>query len=300
MSTQLRPGAEAMEIKGWWPAHQWLVLRRSVQLSVLALFLAGPWLGIWIIKGNIASSLTLGVLPLSDPYLLFQSLFAGHWPETTVAIGAVIIAVFYFLVGGRVYCGWICPVNMITDFATFLRQRLNIKTGAHLPQQSRYWILAMTFIGAAISGSLLWELVNPVTMIYRGLIFGMGMVWFLVLALFLFDLLLSPRGWCSHLCPMGAFYSLFARFTPLRISAVKRELCNDCMDCYAICPEPQVIPPALKGAAHGVGPVIQGINCTNCARCIDVCSKDVFKFTTRFYKPTPSSSKPFKQSEVLS
>lgn len=299
MSTLLRPGFEAIQTKGRWRAHQWLLLRRFVQLAVLGLFLSGPLFGVWIIKGNIASSLTLDILPLSDPYLMSQSLFAGHWPETTVVIGAAIVAGFYFLVGGRVYCGWICPVNMITDLAAWLRQRFNIKGGAHLPREARYWILVMSLVTATISGSLLWELFNPVTMIYRGLIFGMGMVWLLVPALFLFDLLLSPRGWCSHLCPMGAFYSLLARYTPLRISAVKREQCNDCMDCYAICPEPQVIPPALKGAPHGIGPVITGINCTNCARCIDVCSKDVFRFTTRFYKPTHSSNT-FQQSEVLS
>lgn len=300
MSVLLRPGAEAIASKGWWRANQWLLLRRAMQFGILGLFLLGPWLGIWIIKGNIASSLTLDVLPLSDPYLLTQSLFAGHWPETTVVIGAVIITVFYFLIGGRVYCGWICPVNMITDLAAWLRQRFNIKGGARFPRQSRYWILAMTLIGATISGSLLWELVNPVTLVYRGLIFGMGMVWLLLLALFLFDLLLSPRGWCTHLCPMGAFYSLLARYTPLRISAAGRERCNDCMDCYAVCPEPQVIPPALKGAEQGIGPVILGINCTNCARCIDVCSKDVFKFSSRFSNPTQSSSNTFKQSEVLS
>jgi ferredoxin-type protein NapH len=55
------------------------------------------------------------------------------------------------------------------------------------------------------------------------------------------------------------------------------------MDCFAICPEPQVIKPALKGAADGAGPVILDINCTNCGRCIDVCSKDVFRFDLRFH-----------------
>ncbi len=298
MNSVTRPGAEAVASKGWLAANKWLLLRRMTQFGVLLLFLSGPWLGVWIIKGNIASSLTLDVLPLSDPFVLMQSLFAGHWPETSVLIGAAIILVFYFLVGGRVYCGWICPVNVITDAAAWLRLRLGIKTGARIPRQSRYWILGMTFVIAALTGGLVWELVNPVTMLYRGLIFGMGMVWWLVLALFLFDLLVSPRGWCSHLCPMGAFYSLLALYTPVRVSAVSREQCNDCMDCYAICPEPQVIPPALKGADKGVGPRITGINCTNCARCIDVCSKDVFKFTIRYDKRTDSYKK-LDQSEVM-
>ena len=36
------------------------------------------------------------------------------------------------------------------------------------------------------------------------------------------------------------------------------------------------------GAGPGLGPVILSPNCTNCGRCIDVCSKDVFAFGARF------------------
>jgi ferredoxin-type protein NapH len=54
------------------------------------------------------------------------------------------------------------------------------------------------------------------------------------------------------------------------------------MDCFAVCPEPQVIRPALKGAGQGIAPVILSPSCTNCGRCIDVCSQDVFRFGLRF------------------
>ena len=67
----------------------------------------------------------------------------------------------------------------------------------------------------------------------------------------------------------------------LRISAQASSRCNDCGDCYAVCPEPQVIPVALKGK-DGAGPVIRSADCTNCGRCIDVCSTDVFRFTHRW------------------
>ena len=53
------------------------------------------------------------------------------------------------------------------------------------------------------------------------------------------------------------------------------------MDCFEVCPEPQVIKPALKGADQGIGPIILDANCTNCGRCIDVCDKDVFQFGFR-------------------
>jgi len=276
-----RIGAEAVAEKGWWRAHQWLILRRISQFTILALFLAGPCLGHWIVKGNLAYSYTLGFLPLTDPYVALQSMATGHLPETLGLVGMAIVLVFYFLVGGRVYCSWVCPVNVVTDAAGWLRGRLGIKGGAQLGRHTRYWILGMTFVGSAVTGVVLWELINPVSMLHRGLIFGMGTAWTVVLVIFLFDLFVMSRGWCGRLCPVGAFYSLLGRWSPIRVSAPARAACNDCMDCFEVCPEPQVIRPALKGEGKGVGPVILAPSCTNCGRCIDVCAKEVFSFSTR-------------------
>jgi ferredoxin-type protein NapH len=147
----------------------------------------------------------------------------------------------------------------------------------------------MTLLGSSLTGVVLWELINPVSMLHRGLIFGLGMAWAIVLAVFLFDLFVMSRGWCGHLCPVGAFYSLIGKRSPVRVSAAERSACNDCMDCFEVCPEPQVIRPALKGAASGAGPVILASDCTNCGRCIDVCSKDVFRFGSRFNNAIPVS-----------
>ena len=277
-----RPGEEAIQVKGWFGAHKYLILRRASQLSILALFLLGPWFGIWIVKGNIASSLTLDVLPLSDPLVLLQVLATGHVPETAALIGGLIVLAFYFLVGGRVYCSWVCPVNIVTDLAEWVRRKLGVKGSAHFSEKTRYWLLGAILIVAAVSGSVAWELVNPVSMVYRGLVFGMGLAWGVVAAVFLLDVFVGRRAWCGRLCPVGAFYGLVGEGAVLRVSAVRREQCDDCMDCFAICPEHQVIKPALKGADKGIGPVIMSGHCTNCGRCIDVCGRDVFEFSTRF------------------
>ncbi len=278
-------GAEAIADKGWLLANKWLLARRSSQLSVLLLFLLGPWLGIWLIKGNLSSSLILDTVPLTDPYLLLQSLFAGHTLETTAIIGALIVIAFYVLLGGRAYCSWVCPVNIVTDSAQWLRDQFKITGASSLSRNTRYWILAATLILAFITGGISWELVNPVSMLHRGLIFGMGLAWFVIAAVFLLDLLVSRRAWCSHLCPVGAFYGLLGTHSLIRIRADAREQCDDCMDCFKVCPEQQVIRPALKGHLRGsdeiIGPVITSSNCTNCGRCIDVCAKDVFHFGLR-------------------
>ncbi len=285
----LRIGAEAVAAKGWWRAQRWLILRRSSQLGFLALFVAGPWLGWWIVKGTLASSVTLGVLPLTDPYVLLQSLLAGHRPVRDAVLGGAIVLGSYLLVGGRVYCAWVCPVNLVTDAAEWVRRRFAISNTLALNRNLRYGVLAVTLLVSALTTTIAWELINPVTTLHRGLLFGMGFAWAIVAAVFAFDLLVARRGWCGHLCPVGAFYSLLATVSPVRVRAARRAQCNDCMDCFAVCPEPQVIPPALKGAARGAGPVILSPQCTNCGRCIDVCSRNVFEFGTRFRNQVEAS-----------
>lgn len=286
MSRESRP-VGAVAAKGWFASHQWLLLRRLTQLSVLACFLVGPMFGVWIIRGDMAASRLLDTVPLTDPFILLQSMMAGQTPAANALTGGLIVAVFYLLVGGRAYCAWVCPVNMVTDLAAWLRRRFAIKEGGQYDTSGRYWLLAMMLLLALFFSMVVWELVNPVTMLSRGLLFGMGIGWVVIVAVFLFDLIVAKHGWCGHICPVGAFYSLLALVSPVRVRAEGRRNCTNCLECFAVCPEPQVIAPALRGEAAGRGVVILSPNCTNCGRCIDVCAERVFAFGTRFKNRQP-------------
>jgi ferredoxin-type protein NapH len=277
-----RVGGLARQRKGWLASYRWLLLRRATQLLFLGLFLAGPLLGWWVVSGTLASSRTLDTLSLTDPYILLQSLFAGHWPATTALLGAATVIAGYLLFGGRTYCSWFCPINPVTDAAHWLHLRLGLPKGWQPRRQTRLWLLATTLAVSAATGGIVWELVNPITHLHRALLYGGLLSWGLVAAVFLFDLLVARQGWCGSLCPVGAFYGLIGRLSLLRISAAGRSRCNDCMDCFSVCPEPQVITPALRGAAKDIGPLVLDGDCTNCGRCIDVCSEDVFRFAARW------------------
>ncbi len=265
--------------------NRWLIARRATQCFVLGLFLLGPWFSVWWVKGNLSSSMTLEVLPLTDPFVFAQTLLAGHLPELTAVTGALIVIAFYLMVGGRAFCAWVCPMNVVTDVAYWLRTKFSLNGNLRIDRRTRYWLLGAIMVAASITGAAAWELVNPVSVLHRGLIFGMGVGWLLILGIFLFDLAVQRRGWCGHLCPMGAFYSLLSLATPIRVGTANRAACNDCMDCYRVCPEPQILKPALKESDKP--PLIAAIECTNCARCLDVCSEDVFKFTNRYSGTTP-------------
>ena len=70
-------GREALEKKGWWRSHRWLVLRRLCQFFVLGMFLSGPWFGVWILHGNYSSSLLFDTVPLTDPLMTLPLCIGG-------------------------------------------------------------------------------------------------------------------------------------------------------------------------------------------------------------------------------
>jgi ferredoxin-type protein NapH len=291
MARKPRPGLEATQTKGFLRAHKWLILRRFSQFGILGLFLLGPLAGIWIVKGNLAYSETFEILPLTDPHVLLQAVIAGVVPHLDALIGVAIVVVVYMVVGGRVFCSWVCPVNLLTDLACCTRRMLDIRSSTQISRNSRYWMLGITLLLPLVTGSIVWELVNPVSMMFRGIVFGLGMAWVILIGIFLFDVFVSKEGWCGRVCPVGAFYSLLGSKSLVRVVAEDRDKCDDCMDCFEVCPEEQVIRPALKGADKGIGPVILSSNCTNCGRCIDVCAEDVFRFGSRFANEKPTIAK---------
>ena len=47
-----------------------------------------------------------------DPIIFLQMLAGGIGGITlTAVLGTLIVTVFYALIGGRVFCSWLCPVS---------------------------------------------------------------------------------------------------------------------------------------------------------------------------------------------
>ncbi|MCS0410229.1 quinol dehydrogenase ferredoxin subunit NapH [Vibrio diabolicus] len=268
-------GKEAIEKLGWWRAHRFLVLRRLCQLTIIALFMAGPTLG--VLTGNLSSSMLFDTVPLSDPLIVLQALATGHIPEFNALLGVVIVVVFYAILAPRAFCAWVCPLNIVTDLAAWLRRKFNIKASYRWSPAIRYWLIPVLMLGSALSGAILWTWLDPVAALHRGLVFGMGAGWMLIALVFVLDLLLVEHGWCGHLCPLGATYGVIGRKSLLRVTAVRREDCTKCMDCFYVCPEPEVLRQPLKEGDRRV----MDQNCISCGRCLDVCPEHVFEFKNR-------------------
>ena len=262
-----------------WNNYRYLILRRFTQISLMVLYFGANAWGWTVLQGNLSSSLILNTIPMSDPYAALQMLAAGAILSVDLLIGVGVAALFYLLIGGRAFCSWVCPINIITDTANFLRRKLEIDRVQGVKQPAsrnlRYWVLALSLIISFVMGITAFEFISPISMVHRGIIFGLGFGWAAMLIIFLFDLFVLKNGWCGHICPLGAFYSILGKFSLIRVHHLE-ENCTLCMKCKDVCPEHQVL--------HMVGkkslPVISG-ECTNCARCIEVCDDDALEFSIR-------------------
>jgi ferredoxin-type protein NapH len=256
------------------------ILRRLVQVGALFLFVAGNAWGWKVLQGNFSSSLLFGALPLADPFSLLQVAATGTMVAAKALLGGGIVLLFFAAIAGRAFCGWICPVNIATDLADSVRTAAGEgNRPLRMSRNIRYWVLGLSLILSAVFGVAAFEWISPVGALHRGVVFGMGMGWTAVAAVFLFDVFMVRNGFCGHLCPLGAFYSLAGRWSLVRVVHSK-EQCTSCMRCIESCPEPQVLP--MVGKRDGA--VASG-ECTNCGRCIEACPEGAMRFGLRTQGP---------------
>ncbi len=241
----------------------WTTARRTVQLLMIAL-LASPLAGLTVFRGNLAAAELLG-LPLADPLAFLQALIGGRVLVLSYLGSALLIVGVYWLLGGRSFCGWVCPVGLITELGDLLRRRMG--TGqVTLPLTGNRWALVLVLLVVAVTGLPLFELLSPIGIVSRAIAFVSLMPLLLVAAILLVELLVARRVWCRSLCPLGGLYSLVATVSPLRVGFVA-ERCTDCNACRTVCPVEEVLQPSLE-CNH---PQVTAGDCSRCMACLDAC-----------------------------
>lgn len=229
-----------------------------------------------IVQGNLShSSWFGGAFSLTDPLSAMQIFLAGGGLALDVLLGTLLVLIIYGVFLGRAYCAFVCPINLITDLAGFLRNKLEFNHAQRrltLSRSTRFVVLGLGLILSAGFGIAAFELISPISMLHRGVVFGMGFGAFVILAVFCFDLFILKNGFCGHICPLGAMYSLIGKFALLRINH-KLSNCTKCMKCVQICPEPEVLKPV--GKENGI---LHSMACLRCGRCIEVCDDNALNF----------------------
>ena len=280
-----------MSFKSWrekyGSSHKWRNIRWAVLLFINVLFFLSFLLDLSLLEGSLSGSRMFGFY-LMDPFntlqLLVISVYTGHWVHLTMnfVIGGGTIFIFYFLMGGRTFCSWVCPYHFLAEWGERLHNYLVKKKKIKEHTYNRYlrYVFWVGFLLLAFfTKNLVFEDINPIGIISRVTIYGPGLILLWVLFLISFERLYSKRFWCRYVCPVGATWSMVGNVSPF---GVKFELdnCAHCRDCQSVCLVPHELWFVEKGKAterrHDVGS-----DCTRCGLCIDVCPGEALSYTIK-------------------
>lgn len=285
--------AWSKKTRRWFRLAFWTWTHRAVQLLFLLALVWGASGGFRYIGGSTSATRILGRLALADPLAAIEITLARRVLAPQLLLAAIPVLLFYLLVG-RAYCAWICPLGLLLELNQSLRgfvQRRLRRRHHKLPEfsldkRTKYGVLVAALTLSLLTSLPVFLLVSPINIFARAFIYGFDIAFWLIVFIALLEWI-TPRLWCRSICPLGAFYSLLGHFriVGVNIDHVKEEAAY-CQLCAYNCPMGiEIVKDHLK-AGHAA---IRDPECTSCGVCVDRCPRGALSmgFSLSFKKQPP-------------
>ncbi len=207
---------------------------------------------------------------------------------------------FFFLFGsllGRFVCGWLCPFGLVQDLLHKIpvfqkKKRLPchriLKYGKYVVLILLVCVCSMFLFGGLAKIPAFCKYLCPSGTLFgaipllganealRGQTGGLFLWKLGILIAILFLSVKVYRPFCQYLCPLGAIYGWFNRFSLVQIQWEK-ERCVSCMACEKACP----VDLSLKEISRSP-------ECIRCGKCVDACPQKCLHFCGSRTKTTKS------------
>ena len=173
---------------------------------------------------------------------------------------SLIVALFF----GRVYCGYICPMNTLMIPTHWISKKLKMKTlDAPRWLKNGYfsWITLVISIATMIIFKKIFHINLPI------------LPFWLILSV-LITLKYKPSVFHNLICPFGALQRAFGRLS-IFSKSVNNDLCVGCGLCENACATDAI---HIKGTDKNKKAIINPALCLQCTSCQNVCPKSAINY----------------------
>ena len=220
--------------------------------------------------------------------LAFVEKFQIIATSISFSLGSIIVWFVITLLLGRIYCSTVCPVGTLQDILSKGRKIIKPldKPFSYRPgSKMRYYILG-AYIFCIIAGVAAvpfwiepWSImrnicgdIHPDAEKIEWVRMGIGVTYGIIAGvvsaiLLLIVALLTGRGFCTDICPVGTALGCLSNYTLYHIE-IDPDRCINCMKCEDICPSQ-----CIKVVSRHV----DNSRCVRCFDCGEVCPNDAIR-----------------------
>lgn len=192
------------------------------------------------------------------------------------------LLLFFGALLGRAICGFLCPFGFLQDLLyriPFVKKIRTFPGDAPLRKLKYLILLIMVILLPSMirltpffckylcpSGTIAGLMLAASDKALRSVLGSIFLWKFSILVLVILCSVIIARPFCRYLCPLGAIYSFFNRFSLLQLSCDK-ERCTNCKACQQVCD--MCVDPSRDASDP---------ECIRCGKCIQTCPADALHF----------------------
>lgn len=170
------------------------------------------------------------------------------------------VSLILAVVFGRVYCGYVCPMNTVMQPTEWLSKKLKLSKGA--PKWLEKGIFPWVFLVLSIALMMVTKKVLNINL-------PILIIWVVLSALI--TIVFHPYVFHNLICPFGALQRLFGRFAFFSKN-VDADKCIGCKKCESVCPSVAIEVKENKKA------VIDKSFCHQCTNCTVACPTNAISY----------------------
>lgn len=228
----------------------------------------------------------IGACPIGSLQFYLNDVSLRIQLKDKINLAGLYIAGFFLgtgVIGGRIYCGWICPFGTIQELINRITGKNRkvpqlLEKGRFITLTVFVFIMPLFLYNITMLSPWFCKLICPAGTLTAGIplliideslrasVSFITIVKFSILIFLIAALLFSDRVFCKTLCPLGALWGIFNKISILNISFDK-EKCVNCSKCSGACP---MNLEAMNEFSTG--------KCIRCLKCTNICPTDSLKF----------------------